>query len=44
MTNTTINASFELPDSLWRTTAEQLGPFDCQQNNLDTDLLIIGAG
>jgi glycine/D-amino acid oxidase-like deaminating enzyme len=44
MTNTTIKPSFELPDSLWKTTAEPLKPFDCQQNDIDTDLLIIGAG
>ncbi len=44
MTNTTIKPSFELPDSLWKATAEPLDPFDCQQNDIDTDLLIIGAG
>jgi glycine/D-amino acid oxidase-like deaminating enzyme len=44
MTNTTIKPSFELPDSLWKATAEPLEALDCQQNDIDTDLLIIGAG
>jgi glycine/D-amino acid oxidase-like deaminating enzyme len=44
MTNTTMKPTFELPDSLWKATAEPLDVFDCQQHDIDTDLLIIGAG
>lgn len=44
MTNTIIKPSFESSNSLWEDTSAQFPPYSCQQNDLDTDLLIIGAG
>jgi len=38
------NKNLAWPDSLWKATAESVSHMDCLPGDIDTDLLIIGAG
>lgn len=44
MSNTHNKNRIDWPDSLWKATAELFDPVDSLQTDLNTDLLIIGAG